>query len=34
MQMKLLRDTSVDFDIIDQPLSDFVYPTDTGKKWD
>jgi hypothetical protein len=32
MQMKLLGIINVDFDVMDQRLTDFLYPADTGQK--
>jgi hypothetical protein len=34
MQMKLLGITNVEFDVIDNDLSNFLYPTDTAEKWE
>jgi hypothetical protein len=32
--MKLLKTISVDFDVTDQLLSDFLHLSNTGKKWE
>jgi hypothetical protein len=34
MQMKFLGITSVDFGVIDHDWSNFLYPADTGEKWE